>query len=208
MQFTCPQCGHKLKAADNQAGQHARCTRCGTMIVIPAPPLPVAAMPLPTTPTPVEADDEPIRFPRPHHESGADIDLTPMIDVVFQLLIFFMVTAAFGLQKSLDLPPNKTSEESQASQTIEELEQNEDYVVVRIEQDNTIWVNDSEATSEPDLFAKLRQARQPSGGKQGPNRLLVVAHGGARHERVVMALDAGSTVGMESVKLATVDDGT
>ena len=39
---------------------------------------------------------------RGHHE--ASVELTPLIDVVFLLLIFFMVTAAFSLQRSLQVP--------------------------------------------------------------------------------------------------------
>ena len=33
------------------------------------------------------------------------LDLTPMIDVVFQLLIFFMVTAVFAITPGLDIKP-------------------------------------------------------------------------------------------------------
>ncbi|MBL8826551.1 MAG: biopolymer transporter ExbD [Planctomycetaceae bacterium] len=220
MQFLCPECGNKLKAPAEHAGRTARCTRCGTPLVVPGAVTTVAtaAIPSPIAQPPMVAaapnvvnsapfDDElPIQFPRLKQTENADIDLTPMIDVVFQLLIFFMVTASFGLQKSLDLPAGEASEESQAARTVEELEQDEDYVIVRVEQDNTIWVNDAEAISEPDLFAKLRAAKQPRSGEPGAKRLLVVAHGGAKHERVVMTLDAGSTAGMESVKLATIDD--
>lgn len=219
MQFTCPQCGKKLKAPPEMAGRMAQCTRCQTPIVVPAMPVSPGVIPQATS-LPVSSasavaagshslasDDEPlIRFPRPHAESQADIDLTPMIDVVFQLLIFFMVTAAFGLQKSLDLPPRRAEEESQSAQTVEELEQDDSYVIVRVEKDSTLWVNESEATSEPDLFAKLREARRGTGNSGMAHHLLVVAHGDASHEKVVLALDAGSTVGMESVKLATVDD--
>ena len=32
------------------------------------------------------------------------LNLTPMIDVVFQLLIFFMVTSTFAMQKALPVP--------------------------------------------------------------------------------------------------------
>ena len=39
-----------------------------------------------------------------------------------------------------------------------------------------------------------------------PAKLLVLASGDAVHHRVVAALDAGSAVGMEEVRLATVDD--
>ncbi len=34
-----------------------------------------------------------------------ELDMTPMVDVTFLLLIFFMVTASFTLQKSIKQPP-------------------------------------------------------------------------------------------------------
>lgn len=37
-------------------------------------------------------------------EKNADIDVTPMLDVVFIMLIFFIVTATFVNEKGLDLP--------------------------------------------------------------------------------------------------------
>ena len=32
-----------------------------------------------------------------------DLDMTPMVDVTFLLLIFFMVTASFGLQRAIEM---------------------------------------------------------------------------------------------------------
>lgn len=46
-------------------------------------------------------------------EEKADIDLTPMLDVVFIMLIFFIVTASFVKEKALDVnvpDPNETSQ--------------------------------------------------------------------------------------------------
>ena len=37
-----------------------------------------------------------------------EMDMTPMVDVTFLLLIFFMVTAAFTMQKSFEIPTPKT----------------------------------------------------------------------------------------------------
>ena len=37
-----------------------------------------------------------------------ELDMTPMVDIVFLLLIFFMVTASFTLQKSMQQPPMAT----------------------------------------------------------------------------------------------------
>ena len=146
--------------------------------------------------------------PRDEDSQEDDLDMTPMVDVTFLLLIFFMVTAAFSLQKSLEVPPPERRDESAQAQTLEELEQNDDYVIVRIDGDDTIWVDESEAPSEQELLTKLREARRPLPGAEnpGPSNLLVLADGDCHHERVVMVLDAGNAVGMENVRLATGGD--
>ena len=198
--FNCPQCGQTLKAPESFAHRRAKCNHCGAAVTVPAPSSQPSASAEP------EREEPPLKFQRRNVDESSDVDLTPMIDVVFQLLIFFMVTAAFGLQKSLDLPNPSATPSASAARTIEDLEQDDDYVIVRVEADSSIWVNDSEALTEPDLFAKLRAARQAAtADRRGPNKLLVVAHGDARHERVVQAVDAGSHVGMEEVRLATVE---
>jgi hypothetical protein len=43
-------------------------------------------------------------------------------------------------------------------------------------------------------------------GGQIPTKLLVKAHGDCTHERVVMAIDTGNDVGIEEVKVLTVED--
>jgi biopolymer transport protein ExbD len=119
-----------------------------------------------------------------------------------------MVTAAFSLQKSLEVPPPDREESAAQTRTLDELEEDDDYVIVEIDADNTVWVNDSEAPSEIELLEKLREAKQGVSGSDslGPSSLLVLAHGDCLHETVVMALDAGSAVGMEHVRLASKSD--
>ncbi len=140
-------------------------------------------------------------------EERNEVDMTPMVDVTFLLLIFFMVTAAFSLQKSIEQPPVDQSENATETQTIEDLENDDDFVIVRIYRDNSVFVDDREAPSEQELLVQLREARRgpPGSNSPGPSSLLVMADGECRHEVVVMALDAGTEVGMESVRLATVD---
>ena len=49
-------------------------------------------------------DDEPL-FKRRHKVEEPDLDITPMIDMTFLLLIFFLVTSVPDVQKALALPP-------------------------------------------------------------------------------------------------------
>lgn len=148
--------------------------------------------------------------------SGMDahdaMDMTPMVDITFLLLIFFMITAAFALQKSIEVPPMEDSDAAQAT-TVEDLEK--DSIVVRIDADNVywigspLWVDEKRAYSEEEMQARLREARDGKGGRfgRGPSKMLVQAHGDATHERVVAAMDAGSGVGMEEIQLLTYEDG-
>ncbi len=48
-------------------------------------------------------------------DSEADLDITPMIDVVFLLLIFFMVTSTMQSKRELDVPPAKHGEKVDSS---------------------------------------------------------------------------------------------
>jgi len=52
------------------------------------------------------------------HECGTDqeLDMTPMVDVTFLLLLFFMVTAAFNLQKAIVLPTGPSFDSTPAVQ--------------------------------------------------------------------------------------------
>jgi len=145
-----------------------------------------------------------------HRKRGEedDLDLTPMVDVTFLLLIFFMITAAFALQKSIEVPPMQ-EDEGTATQSVEELE--EDSIVIRVDGDNVFWISapkwqaEQRVPSVQEMLNKLREAR--GDGSTGPNKLLVQANGDSRHEFVVAALDAGSGVGMEEIRLMSYEEG-
>jgi biopolymer transport protein ExbD len=212
IRFTCTNCQKVLKTADTNAGGTFTCPRCGQRGVVPqagSEGMPLSVLREPSEPEAERGggEFEPVRF-SVKREEDEGLDMTPMVDMTFLLLIFFMVTASFALQKSLEVPPPDKQESATQARTVEEIEMDDDYVIIRIDRDNTVWVNDSEAPSPQEVLVKLREAREaPVGsGSQGPTSLLVLADGEARHETVVMALDAGSSVGMENVRLATVDE--
>ena len=139
----------------------------------------------------------------------SDLDMTPMVDVTFLLLIFFMVTAAFTLQRSLEVP---TPRPDQPSQNVQQRDPREDpdLVTIQVDQFNTYRVIttdwDVEAPSVPEMLIKLREAAR--GNRQGrkPTRLLVMASRQALHEAVIAALDGGKGVNMSRIQLTMMDD--
>jgi biopolymer transport protein ExbD len=126
------------------------------------------------------------------------MDMTPMVDVTFLLLIFFMVTAAFTTQASIEFP----SAEGEFGNNV-----GSEVVTVDIGDDGAFCVLTSEheyvCPSVQELYVRLRgeMAKTPK-----PARLVVRASGGATHERVVIVLDAGAEVGLEDIQLETVDE--
>lgn len=196
----CPQCGQRYRAAAQRRAA-PRCPKCGAALV-------EATAQRPERPARRDEADPPSGEPWPPRRKtaamGEDLDLTPMVDVVFQLLIFFMVTAAFALQKSIAIPPPDATEGAAPQVALEEPEALDDYIVVKIYADGSTWVEDSEAPSWQELVSKLRRQRAEDRRRAGSSRhrLLVMASGEAAHEVVVQALDAATAVGMESVRLA------
>jgi biopolymer transport protein ExbD len=140
--------------------------------------------------------------------SDDQMDMTPMVDVTFLLLIFFMLTAAFALQKALSVPPVSEDAAAQA-QAVDEFE--EDQITIRVDGDNLFWIGapgwseERRAPSVPQMLAFVREARQQI-GRVDIASLLVQANGDAIHESVVAALDAGMSVGLEDVRLQTYED--
>ena len=216
IRFRCPKCRETLNVAANQAGRSIGCPGCNQVLKVPDPNRRPANMSSgggrKAGRNDPDESGERTQMPFQSIAGSADdeMDMTPMVDVTFLLLVFFMITAAFAMQKSIEVPPTDDQEAAQA-QTVEEFE--EDSIIIRIDADNTYWIQspawseEKEALSKQDMLIQLREARTPVSGKgPGPAKLLVLASGDAVHERVVAALDAGSAVGMEEVQLATVDD--
>lgn len=69
-------------------------------------------------------------------DDEADIDMTPMLDVVFIMLIFFIVTASFVKEIGLDM--NSPDEDSNTTPPPED-----NTILIRIEDSGRIWVEDS-----------------------------------------------------------------
>ena len=119
-----------------------------------------------------------------------NIDLTPAVDVTFQLLIFFMITASFSLQKAFDVPPAKNSEGVATTVVIESPNAG---VRVTVDADNKISVNDSEdVTTYEEVLELLNTTKNSDPGIVEVNLFL---DPDSTHEMRVIVIDAATQAG-------------
>ena len=132
-----------------------------------------------------------------------DLDMTPMVDVTFLLLIFFMVTASFTLQKSIE---QSQANDDASTNTIETPEDTEDYVEVIIDQTNTFYVvsreEEIETPSVREMRSKVRDAKQSLNAK----RMLITAHTDSKHSMTVAAWDAAQAAELFEVQTRVTEE--
>jgi biopolymer transport protein ExbD len=134
-----------------------------------------------------------------------ELDMTPMVDVTFLLLIFFMVTASFTLQKSLEQPHTQSEDPSTQVNPDEEIV--DDFVQITIDQTNTFYVttrdaDEVECPSDSEMRARVKDAKDTSSA----TRLIIVAHVDSIHSKVITAWDAGVVTGMDQIEIQTTDE--
>lgn len=133
-----------------------------------------------------------MKFPR-RRRTDNGINLTPLIDVVFLLLIFFMVTTTFTKETRLliSLPEASGAPVENVPQTVELLVNAEGNYAVNGQN----LINREIKT----IMAALRDA---SGGNiEMP--LIITADAEATHQAVVIAMDAAGQLGFSKLNIAT-----
>ena len=127
------------------------------------------------------------RFSRTEEES--DINLTPMLDVVFIMLIFFIVTATFIKQAGVDVlrPDAQTAEQKPTVS-----------VLVAINGNGDIWI-DKKKVDATTVRAHIERihAENPKGG------LVIQADRDAKSEKLMSVLNAARGAGLTEVAIAT-----
>jgi biopolymer transport protein ExbD len=148
--------------------------------------------------------EEPLVKPAMKIDFEELIDMTAMVDIVFFLLIFFLVTSMKAIDSTIPMPaPDPQKAAARESRSLSELESDNEYITVHIDRRDTISVEGAEIHNDRDLLLKLRDLRT-SGNR--PEKLLVIGHSEASHGTAVMVLDAGREVGIQQVRLAVADE--
>ena len=127
------------------------------------------------------------RFSRTDDES--DINLTPMLDVVFIMLIFFIVTATFIKQAGIEvLRPGALTAEQKPTVS----------VLIAISESGDIWIDKKKVdASAVRAHIERLHAENPKGG------LVVQADRGAKTEKVMAVLSAARAAGLTEVAIST-----
>ena len=126
-----------------------------------------------------------------------EVNLTSLIDVVFLLLIFFMVSTSFTKQSqiAIRLP------EAASSAIIEEIPQR---IEIMITESGTFLVNGRELiNNRPETLRNALQ-KVSAGGDKMP--MTISADANARHQHVVTAMDVAGRLGFTQISIATVND--
>ena len=126
-------------------------------------------------------------------EDKTDISLTPLIDVVFLLLIFFMVTTTFDHQASIriELPEASNALQSERQKDLE----------VIIDRSGQYYIDglsllDNQARTLVMALAKIVE-------KYEAEKVVIRADAQAPHQAVVSVMDAAAKLGLTQISIAT-----
>ena len=149
-------------------------------------------------PDPLDEDEEAASFTlsRGDPERVEELDLAAMVDVAFQLVLFFLVTATTVLYKSLEVPkPNPEPPAAGATQgkaaTLSDLKN--DFILVEIDAGGAMKIDrEPVAPRMSALVERLRSARETTGRKA----MLLSADATTPHRNAVLAYDAANEIGL------------
>lgn len=129
-------------------------------------------------------------------EEGVEVNLTPLIDVVFLLLIFFMVSSTFDRHAKLKVQLPQA--DAQAQQKVD------DPIVLSIDSKGKYYINDRQVVNEQ--LDTLKRALEKTVGDRTNVTLLLRADGRTEHQSVVRAMDAAAQLGLTKLSIATVEN--
>ena len=118
------------------------------------------------------------------------MNLTPLVDIVFILLIFFLITSTFVQNPGIEVELPKASAASTDVQS--------DNIIMAVTKDGLV-IHEGKTMSGDELRERLSQYH-----KDKPEQLVVIqADSTAHHGKVVEVMDIAQAVGFHRLAIAT-----
>ena len=130
---------------------------------------------------------------RPQRPSDTDVNITPLIDVVFLLLIFFMVSTTFEHESEIRIALPEASKE--------QLQAREDLILVNIDAHEQVYIGD-EALADTGVAA-ISAALREQVGDAGDLPVVIRADAAVSHQAVIKVMDAARQSGLVNIAFAT-----
>jgi len=127
------------------------------------------------------------------NKKGPKLNMTSLIDVVFLLLIFFMVTTTFEKQAKLKIELPEASEKIQ--------NQTKDQLIISISQKGNIYLNNNELLNSQ--YASIASSLKRMIKDDEKPAIVIRADANAAHKHVVTVMDVLADMGFTSVSIAT-----
>ncbi|MDH5784909.1 MAG: biopolymer transporter ExbD [Chromatiales bacterium] len=130
---------------------------------------------------------------QPRRREEPDVNLTPLIDVVFLLLIFFMVSTTFERETeiTIELPEASGKQVDVVPAKID----------ITIDAKGRYFINEIEVINTE--IETLKKAISKAAGKEKKPRVLLSADKDTPHQAVIRAMDAARQLGFVNLTFAT-----
>lgn len=130
---------------------------------------------------------------RTKRDSDLDINITPLIDVVFLLLIFFMISTTFQRESEITIElPESSGETAETEKKV---------IEISIDNQGNYFVN-QRRIKDSDIKT-LKKAISITRGDAKEPKLIISADKMTPHQSVVRAMDAARQLGLVHLTFAT-----
>ncbi len=210
IRFVCTSCGKKLKAPDTDAGRSTLCTGCGTKVRIPFADGSTDESIAHRAPATIDAEHASIAdaealdpfslMPKASQHPHDLIDMTAMVDIVFFMLIFFMVASAQAIVAVMPFPPAQSQAGAAGkAKTAAEMETSPEVLTIRIDAGDEIWIDDEQVYGEMAIRTRLRNEKSKEVERRS---VLVIGNADATHGAAVLVFDACMDAGYDDIRLS------
>jgi biopolymer transport protein ExbD len=122
-----------------------------------------------------------------------DVNITPLIDVVFLLLIFFMVSTTFERESEIEVVLPQATADAPAT--------DEFVMTVTIDAEGTFYINGQRVINTQ--LETLKKAMQEVAGDRTDPPIILSADAQTPHQAVVTVMDAARQLGFVHLNFAT-----